>query len=553
MKKILTVALFLLLVVLFAVSCKDNDTPAGTDGGDLQVFLSDGSSDYTLVYPLRYSSSSEGGQAVAELKDLIETNVGSFWEVKSDYVASETDLSSFDGAKEILLGETNRKESALAAAGLREKDYVIKVVDKKLVVVGGSDAANAAAIRRFAAMFFSKPQTALILREDYVYEYRHDYALNSLTLDGVPLSSFTIVYDPTTESDARYLQNALLDLTGYRLSLSTDSEAENTIEFALSNEAGCFASLKNGVLTLSGDTASNRAVAVSRFIDALSSSDSDTLALDSGFSIDNTLANGVPLTVFDLNLYSTGYGENSVNNRYPRLMTLIDKYRPSILCLQDVSPTWLSNMKNGRDGVSPLTDTYAYVGTGRNNDDESVMQAIFYDKSLYTLKDSGTFWLSETPEWESVGWDGRTRSICTWAILTEKTSGKEFAVMNTMLDPYGKKAQRNGAALILERAEALGVPVILAGDMQNISTNSVITTFTEYAFSNASVLADSVGEMGATVNAAFGNVNSFSSASDFVLASYGEFQIESYTLLKDLVEEEYVSNHWPILTKLVLN
>lgn len=556
MKRILAAAFLLLLILAVAVSCKEEDTPDKPDDS-LRVFMSDSASDYTIVYPKRYTTSasaSEGGEALSYFEELLKKNVGSFWEIKSDYMESGTDSSAFDGAKEILLGNTNRKESALAAEGLREKDYVIKIVDGKLVVIGGSDEASAAAIRQFAAMFFGEPQDALILRNSYVYENRYDYALDSLTIGGTPLKDFTIVYSKGANRDANYLQNALRETVGYTLPVSSDPEGkENKILISSSTDAGCFASLAGSTLTLSGDTASSRNLAVVRFLDTLTSSDKKEVSIDEDFSIDSKISGGLPLSVFDLNLYSTGYGENSVNNRYPRLMTLVEKYKPAILTLQEVSASWLSAMKEGRGGASPLTDRYDFVGIGRNNDEESVRHAIFYDKSLFTVKDSGTFWLSETPDWESVGWDGRTRSICTWAILTEKTTGREFAVMNTQLDPYGNIAQREGCALLAERAKAFGLPVILAGDMNRAGTIPSIKDQKSYFFADSADLAATVGKKGLTVNNAFGAEEKFTSACDFVFTSFGEFCVESYTLVDERVEGKYVSNHWPILTKLILN
>lgn len=555
MKKILLSTVILICLLLFGTACGESSDPPAetTTEASLVVFLTEGRSDYTIVYPADFEEDSDGFLAVEELKTLLETNAGSPFSLSTDYSADGYTPSA---ALEILLGETNREETALAMAGLREEDYVIQVINDKLVVVGGSKAASAKAIKRFGAMFFSQTQQSLILKENYVYAYKHDYPLNELTLGDKTLADYVIAYDSDFRSDASRLQSTLLRLTGYRLPVqnaSDTSDSQCRILLTGTEGQGFSASFSNTTLTLSGDSNGNMALAVSRFIKKLEES-GKSAAIDSSFAIDTTLSDNVKFTVFDLNLYSTGYAENSVNNRYPRLMKLLETYKPAILTLQDVSPTWLTNMKNGQENVSALTDTYDYVGTGRNNDEDSVMQAIFYDKSLFTLKDSGTFWLSETPDWESVGWDGRTRTICTWAILTEKVSGKDFVVMNTQLDPYGKNAQRNGAALIAERAASFGLPVILGGDLQTTTSSPAFSQLTGTVFQNTMSIASTVGERGKTVNEAFGNdQTNFTSASDFILTSYGDFRVESYTLIKDKVEDLFVSNHWPILCHVVID
>ncbi len=551
MKKTLWISALLLLVLVLAVSC--GEKPSG--GGDettpeLCVFMTNGVSDYTVLYPLSASHDSLLSAAIDSLKALTEENAGDPFVFKSDFVVDESDMSVYNGAKEILIGNTNRLESEAVTATLRENDYVICIKDGKLLIAGGSSEATAKAIHRFGAMFFSQTQTDLILEETFRYEHKDSYAVESLTIDGVSVSEFVISYTDGFEQEAENLAKELLAVTGYSLTLEKDSSALHTISFAESEQAGAFAGIESGKLLLSGDSALNRSLAISRFIASLSASE---VALDSTYSISGTVDRTNAIKLLDLNVYSTGYAENSVNNRYPRLMKLIEIYQPTILCLQEVSPTWLTNMTQGSEDVPALTDSFAYVGTGRNDDSASAMNAIFYNTSLYTLKDSGTFWLSETPDWVSVGWDGRTRCVCTWAILCENASGKEFVVMNTLLDPYGRNARLGGANLIRTRAEAFGLPVILAGDLKVNASNSLYSMFHGEGYFNTEVVASTKGETGKTINGAFGTIISNQArASDFVFVSYGDFAVDYYGLIKDLVDDEYVSNHWPIFTELYL-
>ena len=46
---------------------------------------------------------------------------------------------------------------------------------------------------------------------------------------------------------------------------------------------------------------------------------------------------------------------------------------------------------------------------------------IFYRKDKYDLVDSGTFWLSETPELPSLGWNGGCNRLCTWVNPARKS------------------------------------------------------------------------------------------------------------------------------------
>ena len=101
--------------------------------------------------------------------------------------------------------------------------------------------------------------------------------------------------------------------------------------------------------------------------------------------------------------------------------------------------------------------------------------AIFYLKDEVELLDGGTFWLSETPEKPSMGWDAACKRTCTWTKLKMKSTGKEFVYMNTHLDHVGIEARKQGLALIVERANEI-VPegtVFLTADFNALTTNPI--------------------------------------------------------------------------------
>ena len=53
--------------------------------------------------------------------------------------------------------------------------------------------------------------------------------------------------------------------------------------------------------------------------------------------------------------------------------------------------------------------------------------AIFYRKDRFTLIKNGDFWLSETPDQPSKGWDATCcNRICSWVQLTDNATGKNF-------------------------------------------------------------------------------------------------------------------------------
>lgn len=538
----------LLALTLFLCAC--GETESTGEGGtpesepELVVFMTDGASEYTVISPFLYSSKAEGKEAVERFQNMVQENSGTPFSYASDRAEA--------GDFEILLGETNRPESEEAAANLRENDYIICVRNNKLIAVGGSLASSCEAIVRLGKMFFSQPQTSLILYEGVVYQHLADYAIEDATIGDVPLRSYTLTYDANSETDALQVADDLGRLYGWTLpAAKEDGTVDKKIFFTVGGGADQWSiTLKEGVLTVQGGSAKMLSYACAKLKDLFRGKEKN---LAEGFTASGNFEDGASLRVFDLNVYFSGYGESAPVNRYPRLMTQISENNPDILTLQDVSPTWLSLMKEGTENALPLTDTYDYVGVGRNNDDKSVMHPIFYKKSRFTLKDSGAFWLSETPQWESVGWDGYARCICTWAILTDRETGLDFAVMNTQYDPHGKNAQTGGGALVAKRAQEFDLPVIFGGDFQATSLGNAYRGMGSFLV-DAVTLSEREGDASKVTRnkAPFGESMTVNRATDFVMVSRGDFRVCSHTTLTDLVDGAFVSSHWAIVVDLVL-
>ena len=76
-------------------------------------------------------------------------------------------------------------------------------------------------------------------------------------------------------------------------------------------------------------------------------------------------------------------------------------YLPDSVGLQECEGTWYMTLS------AHLKDRYDIVGVGRLTGIKYIGEAtaIMYRKDKYNLNDSGTFWLSETPDKVSIGWD----------------------------------------------------------------------------------------------------------------------------------------------------
>ncbi|MBQ8382596.1 MAG: hypothetical protein IJX47_05245 [Clostridia bacterium] len=542
---------------------KSGDVSVST--GKTHTFLSAEVTDTVIVTGSQVKDTSPILTAVKDLRTYITTFTDITLETKGDFLLEGEDPSA---VTEILIGETDREESALVAETLRINDYAIQVVNNKLVVLGGCEEKTAEAVYKLIELYFSAARTDLVLECGYRYQYRYDYDLSDLTLNGKSVLDYTIVYGSDFEGVATYLQTALADAMGYEIPVAKASSAGETAELeilvgvsdretSVTAAAGAYqVGMDGNKLVFAGDD-STVLLGVRAFTEQYITGGSDVSKVEASLSLTGAPTYDNALKLLSLNVTQSGYGENAVVNRYPRLYSLIAEQAPDVLCLQEVScTTWLSCINEGIGDTPALTDTYQFVGTGRNGEApkgyeaflEGAYNAILFNKTKYKLEDSGTFWLSETPETASVGWDGRTFSICTWAKLTEISSGEQFVVMNTQLDTYGRSAAGNGASLICEKAAEFGLPVILAGDFGVGSSGKPYKNVVGDNFADTLKVAETVVSSGATQNG-YGTAE-VTTATSHVFVTRGLCGVKSYELLTDLIDGGYVSSHWAIVTEI---
>ena len=163
-------------------------------------------------------------------------------------------------------------------------------------------------------------------------------------------------------------------------------------------------------------------------------------------------------------------GDNFWDFRKHASITMINEEQPTVFGVQEATASQMEYL------VENLPD-YGHIGVGREDGKSSgEHMSIFYRKDQVELLDGGTFWLSETPEEPSKGWDAACKRSCTWTKMKMKDTGKEFAYINTHLDHVGKVAQREGLALICRRfAEIVpvGMPAFLTADFNALTSDPI--------------------------------------------------------------------------------
>ena len=186
-------------------------------------------------------------------------------------------------------------------------------------------------------------------------------------------------------------------------------------------------------------------------------------------SCDNFFSENVKVISYNIRYDNPDDGMDIWKNRRSTIVKFISSQSPDFIGLQEVTNTQLMYLN------SNLFD-YNYVGVGRDDGKtKGEYSPIYFDQSKYELIKSNTFWLSETPDLVSVGWDASMERICTFGLFESKINGLKLWVFNTHLDHIGNIAKKKSVDLILKKINDLTKKndyVIITGDF-NLSENSL--------------------------------------------------------------------------------
>lgn len=180
------------------------------------------------------------------------------------------------------------------------------------------------------------------------------------------------------------------------------------------------------------------------------------------------LSQNLKVMSYNIRLSVESDGQNSWVNRKDDVVKQLNYYHPDFFGVQEALFSQMQDISSG-------LKNYRYVGGGRDDGKEKgEYSAIFYNSEKLNAVKSGTFWLSETPEKPSKGWDAALNRICTYAFFKDKKSGKEFLAMNIHFDHVGELARVKSSELILKKSKELNprnLPLVLTGDF-NLTEDS---------------------------------------------------------------------------------
>lgn len=190
------------------------------------------------------------------------------------------------------------------------------------------------------------------------------------------------------------------------------------------------------------------------------------------------------LMTFNIRFDNPGDGDNRWDKRRDYVAQTMLFHQAQVCGLQEALHSQILDLLQRMPG-------YAFVGVGRDDGQlKGEFSPILYDTRRLQLLDSGTFWLSETPEKVSKGWDAALPRVATWAKLRDKTGRKVFFVVNTHFDHVGREARKNSAGLIVQRVQQLAGSnrAFIMGDFNAKPEEAPITVLSQ-AFRDCKLLS----------------------------------------------------------------
>lgn len=225
-------------------------------------------------------------------------------------------------------------------------------------------------------------------------------------------------------------------------------------------------------------------------------------------------------------------------------LELMHQEQPTVFGLQEACP-------DQQEYMTKNLPEYGYIGVGRDDGKrKGEFMSIFYKKDEVELIDGGTFWLSQTPDQVTKGWDAACFRTCTWTILKKKDTGKKFVYLNTHLDHKGQEARKESIKLIVAKAEELTggkLPVFITADFNSPTTNEIFKPMQE-AMLDARVEAPVTDERG--------TLNCWGTTPPGVVIDHIFFrgaEAQKFEVLRDKdYGAPYVSDHYPVMLTAIL-
>lgn len=249
------------------------------------------------------------------------------------------------------------------------------------------------------------------------------------------------------------------------------------------------------------------------------------------------------VATYNLRLNLASDGVNAWPNRKEQVESLVRYHDFDVFATQEGRPEQIDDLAGMQE--------YGHVGAGRDDGKNAGEHStIFYKRGRFALLRSGDFWLSQTPDRPSLGWDATCcNRIASWAELGDRASGQRFFFFSVHFDHQGEVARRESARLMVRKIHEIAgaAPVICAGDFNS-------TPDTEQVHTMQAALLDARAISATPPYGPEGTFNDFKIDAaldrriDYIFVS-PQVKVRKYAALTDSRDGRFPSDHLPVVAK----
>ncbi len=251
---------------------------------DILTLASNNTSDYYIV-----RSDMDDGvekEAAVKLRNTLDEKTGASFGITTDWEKNEVYEC------EIIVGSTEREKTEnveIDRIALGKNGFIIKAVDKKIFICGGSDEGTVLGVNYFIDTFASDETSTLTIPANYEYVQYQEYDIKSLTICGNDISQYTIVYDNDNfKESAELLQSSVYEKTGKMLNISEKDAFGGDKSILISSDSPekngvHYVTVKDGSLIFSTSAETGMTACVSAFISEYMSDAFGSYNISEGF------------------------------------------------------------------------------------------------------------------------------------------------------------------------------------------------------------------------------------------------------------------------------
>ena len=253
---------------------------------------------------------------------------------------------------------------------------------------------------------------------------------------------------------------------------------------------------------------------------------------------------------FNIRLDVESDRENRWDARKDKVASLINYYEADFTGGQEVQHHQLQYLLS-------MLKKYSYIGVGRDDGKEAgEYSCIFYDKEKFEVIQQSTFWLSQTPDSVSMGWDAACHRVCTYGLFKSKKSKQLLWVLNTHLDHMGVTARAESAKLIIEKINQLikknNYPVVFTGDFNSKPGDFPVEHISQRLINTRGVSQELPYGPADTWNA-FQFTKKPEGCIDYIfISNNNQWSVKKFATITDSYDMKYPSDHFPVMATLEL-